>query len=298
MKQYELGAEGHAGYHEPAPQTCRGPHGHDRGFGILDKGGDRRPLNDLHAVFATKHDHQPSWNSENFGRHSVDCLEIFAGHGKISGAFANKRRGVLQPRDLLLGHDLRDESQRDEVFREIYTHRPKMIWLAPPCTNWCAFSRLNHDSQEQRRRRRREKELIKLVEEVIVFQRANYGLVVVENPRTSDIWRYSALSRWYHDSEMHLCQVDLCTYGLESREGIPMRKGLTLLYNSSEFAEDLTRRCDGDMNIRGFKVRRRPGLQSTRTNSPRRLCEPSMDDATAPRLGCGATTTTSSGEPL
>ena len=219
------------------------------------------PLNDLHAVFATKHDHQPSWNSENFGRHSVDCLEIFAGHGKISGAFANKRRGVLQPRDLLLGHDLRDESQRDEVFREIYTHRPKMIWLAPPCTNWCAFSRLNHDSQERRRRRRREKELIKLVEEVIVFQRANYGLVVVENPRTSDIWRHSALSRWYHDSEMHLCQVDLCTYGLESREGIPMKKGLTLLCNSSEFAEDLTRRCDG-----GHEHQRIRGQETARTS--------------------------------
>lgn len=163
---------------------------------------------------------------------------------RFQGLCQQKARGT-SARDLLLGHDLRDESQRDEVFREIYTHRHKMIWLAPPCTNWCAFSRLNHDSQERRRRRRREKELIKLVEEVIVFQRANYGLVVVENPRTSDIWRHSALSRWYHDSEMHLCQVDLCTYGLESREGIPMRKGLTLLYNSSEFAEDLTRRCDG-----------------------------------------------------
>ena len=50
-------------------------------------------------------------NSENFGKHSVDCLEIFAGHCKISGAFADKRRGVPQPRELLLG-DLRCVADR------------------------------------------------------------------------------------------------------------------------------------------------------------------------------------------
>lgn len=203
------------------------------------------PLTDLQSVFAARHDHQPSWNSENYGKHSVDCLEIFAGHCKISGAFANKRRGVLQPRDLLFGHDLRLESERDEVFRDIYEHRPKMIWMAPPCTNWCAFSRLNFDPQERRRRRRREKELIKLIEEVIIYQKANQGLFVIENPRTSDIWRESCLGRWYQDPNMHLCQTDLCTYGLESRDGIPMKKGLTLLTNSGVFADDLTRRCDG-----------------------------------------------------
>lgn len=203
------------------------------------------PLSDLHAVFASQHRHEPSWNSENFGRHSVDCLEVFSGHSKISGAFANKRRAVLQPRDLILGHDLQLESERDEVFKDLYTHMPKLVWLAPPCTLWCGFSRLNYTRQERRRLRRKEQALIKLVEEVIVFQRTHHGLVVVENPRTSDLWTQSTLKRWYNDPEMFLSQVDLCTHGLESLNGIPMRKGLTLLSNSQAFVEEMDSRCDG-----------------------------------------------------
>ena len=204
------------------------------------------PLVDLHAVFASKHDHGPSWNSESFGHHPVDCLEIFSGHSKISGAFADRRRGVLQPRDLIFGHDLHRQSDRDEVFKDLYRYTPRMVWLAPPCTAWCGFSRLNFSPQERRRRRSREQDFIKLVEEVIVFQRAHQGLVVVENPRTSDIWNHSALRRWYHDPDMHLSQVDLCSYGLESEQGIPMRKGLTLLTNSATFVQELDQRCTGD----------------------------------------------------
>lgn len=204
------------------------------------------PLVDLHAVFASKHDHGHWWNSERFGHHPVDCLEIFSGHSKISGAFADRRRGVLQPRDLIFGHDLHKECERDAVFKDLYDYTPRMVWLAPPCTVWCGFSKLNFNSQERRRRRRREQDLIRLVEEVIVFQRAHQGLVVVENPRTSDILNHSTLRRWYNDPEMHLSQVDLCTYGLESEQGIPMRKGLTLLTNSATFVQELDQRCAGD----------------------------------------------------
>jgi len=49
-----------------------------------------------------------------------------------------------------------------DVFRDIYEHRPRMIWMAPPCTNWRAFSSLNIDPQERRRRRNKEKKLIEL----------------------------------------------------------------------------------------------------------------------------------------
>lgn len=69
---------------------------------------------------------------------------------------------------------------------------------------------------------------------------------MIENPWTSNLWRHSSLGRWYQDPEMYLCQADLCTFGLESKEGIPMKNGLTLLTNSQAFADDLTRRCDGD----------------------------------------------------
>ena len=59
-----------------------------------------------------------------------DVLELFAGHANISAAFAAKKRGVLEPRDLRYNHDLKDMAQQELVVEEMWSHRPKMVWLA------------------------------------------------------------------------------------------------------------------------------------------------------------------------
>ena len=84
-----------------------------------------------------------------------------------------------------------------------------------------------------------------LVEDVIIWQKLTGGLVVIENPRTSDIWQKSSLRRWVNDDTMAMAQVDLCMYGMESSTGQPMRKGLSLLTNSKAFADDISLRCHG-----------------------------------------------------
>ena len=203
------------------------------------------PAYDVWAVF------QPSqriYEREHFVSVSgpeVDCLELFAGSCKISGAFAKRQRGVLRPRDLLLGDNFRRAEVREEILCEIDRHRPRLVWMAPPCTYWCGFSRLNYDQQQRRRLRQREKILIEFTEEVLLRQRLRGGLVVVENPRSSDIWRHSSLARWIQDPEMCRAEVDLCTYGLESENGEPMKKGLTLLTNQPAFANSLSSLCHG-----------------------------------------------------
>eukprot|EP00438_Fugacium_kawagutii_P013250 Skav234490 [mRNA] locus=scaffold3731:121116:128177:+ [translate_table: standard] len=202
------------------------------------------PAKDFYTLFQSTHDHRG--HGDGYDPHRVDCLEVFAGHCKISNAFAKRRRGVLQPRDLLFGHDLRQETHRRGVLQDIREHRPRLVWLAPPCTYWCNFSRLNYSPQERRRLRAREGVFINLIEEVIVLQKLTQGLVIIENPRTSDIWRHSSLARWAQDESMAMAQVDLCTYGLESSTGMPLRKGLSLLMNSPTMAQDLTRRCTGE----------------------------------------------------
>lgn len=99
------------------------------------------------------------WQATGFSDRTagVDCLELFAGNAEISSAFARKGMGVLRPRDLRYGDDLRQPEVLQEVFREIRENRPKMVWIAPPCTSWCAFSRLDYTKQERRRRRAKEK---------------------------------------------------------------------------------------------------------------------------------------------
>ena len=82
------------------------------------------PLHDLWEVFGLGIEERPS------------CLELFAGSCTITDAFAKKRHGVLRPRDLVFGDDLRSPRAREEILEAIDQHRPWLVWAAPPCTAW------------------------------------------------------------------------------------------------------------------------------------------------------------------
>ena len=197
------------------------------------------PVAEVFAVF------QPSRDIMN-GPREVDCLELFAGQGRISEAFARRGRGVLQPRDLRFGHDFKDRAVREEILAEIREYKPGLVWMAPPCTAWCAFSRLNFSPQELRRRRRRDAALIDFVHEVFTVQREGGRQAVVENPWSSDLWRHHVLQRWINADGALMTHVDLCSYGMTSVHGTGLlRKPVGLLSFSKAFAESIEARCDG-----------------------------------------------------
>ena len=107
------------------------------------------PVSDVLAVMKPKHDHPDS-------QFRADVLELFAGQARITEAFTKRRGAALMPRDLIYGHDLRSPAVQEEVLDEILRERPWLVWAAPPCTAWCAFSRLNFSPQERRRRQQKE----------------------------------------------------------------------------------------------------------------------------------------------
>jgi len=177
----------------------------------------------------------------------ADCLELFAGEHEISAAFARAKMAVLRPRDLRFGDDLRDGGQQEAVLREIKEQRPKVVWIAPPCTYWCAFSRLNYTKQQRRRLRAKEKPFLDLIDEVMLLQRQLGGHVVIENPSGSDLWNHSMLRRWAADDEVYSFNLDMCQFGLRSGlEGDKfLKKGTRLMATHIDFMEGLQRKCDG-----------------------------------------------------
>ena len=196
------------------------------------------PIWDAWAVMQPRHQHA-AVHSE------VDCLELFAGDARLSSAFAKKHRGVLQPRDLRFNHDLRKVDVQDEVVDEIWRERPKLVWLAPPCTKWCRFSKLNYEPQELRRLRKKEEGLVQFVSRVYDLQNTLGGIAVVENPQTSDLWRHPALQKYVGITGM-FADLDMCRFGLKSSvDGMPLRKGISLLTNNATFAADLALKCLG-----------------------------------------------------
>lgn len=138
---------------------------------------------------------------ETFCKGEVECLELFAGKARISEAFAKRGRGVLQPRDIRFGHDLRRKEVQEEVLKDIVKFKPGMVWLAPPCTVWCGFSHLNYSPQELRRMGKREMALVNFTSDVMALQKLPGGIVIVENPRASDLWRVPVIQR-YLESNM------------------------------------------------------------------------------------------------
>lgn len=138
---------------------------------------------------------------------------------------------------------------------DIRTHTPGMVWLAPPCTAWCGFSRLNYPPQELRRVRKREMGLVNFTSDVMALQKQQGGIVIVENPRTSDLWRVPVIQRRLA-SGMMFAQPDLCQFGVRSSDGqLPLKKPMSLLTNNSYVAQSLTSKCPGDHEHRAIQGR-------------------------------------------
>ena len=202
------------------------------------------PMWDAWAVMQPRH-YERGGPSSSSSDSEVDCLELFAGEARISAAFARKRRGVLQPRDIRYDHDLRSQDVQQEILSEIHHLRPGMVWMAPPCTVWCNFSRLNYGPQELRRRRRREQALVEFTAKVFELQHGLGGLVIVENPRSSDLWRHPLMEQLSNYPAARFADFDMCQYQLTSCvDGQPLKKAMSLLTNNSCFAGLMSRRCE------------------------------------------------------
>lgn len=172
-------------------------------------------------------------------------LEVFAGSAVLSNTFAQGRRGVVRPVDIIYGDNLRDAETRQQLYETIDKEKPRLVWVAPPCTEWCGFSRLNHTKQERRRRRKKEKVFLEMINEIMILQLGGRRDVIVENPMTSDIWRDPLLARWCEDPSMSFFRTDLCQFGLRSIDGKELlRKPLKLLASNPIYEKVLAVKCD------------------------------------------------------
>ena len=79
----------------------------------------------------------------------VDFFEFFSGSAHMTETFAQRGHTVLEPRDIKFGHDLTKMQHQEDVLNDILYHRPKLVWIALPCTKWSPWQRLNYFGRKQ-----------------------------------------------------------------------------------------------------------------------------------------------------
>ncbi|CAJ1345573.1 unnamed protein product, partial [Effrenium voratum] len=173
-------------------------------------------------------------------------LEVFAGKNHITQAFAAKGHDVMEPRDLLLGHDIRVKEVRENILEDIRKFKPKLVWLAPPCTLWSPWTRINYygRANQLRRLRQRERMFQEFAEECARLQRSGGRHIIIENPAQSELRhtpRMMSITKGYHLLE---CNLDMCAYGLKGKsDGKLLKKPTKLLVSSEIYQHELARRC-------------------------------------------------------
>ena len=175
-------------------------------------------------------------------------LELFAGSAKLTTEFAHQGPNVLEPRDIMLGHDLFDQYQQESVFNDINYRKPKLLWVALPCTKWSQWQRLNYAQRRQQLRRERQKQrrLIHFAVECAWNQIANGGEVMFEHPRFSEMWDDHSMSSLMETNFMVYSDIDMCRYDLRAvTDGGRLRKPTRIVASDPKLLTALDRSCHG-----------------------------------------------------
>ena len=182
------------------------------------------PLRDLVTVFVRPREDEP-----------VALLELFAGSAKLTTEFAAQGYNVLEPRDILYCHDLFDRLTQESVFKDIENMRPRLLWVALPCTIWSPWQRLNYAQRRQALRRacQRQRKLVQLAVEAAWAQIAAGGEVAFEHPKASDMWTDPSLKSMMDSLLFSMADLDMCRYNLRAvTDGGRLRKPTRILSSS------------------------------------------------------------------
>ena len=193
------------------------------------------------------------WWAATGHRHSDKpvLLELFAGSAHMTTEFARRGYNVLEPRDIVYGHDLFDEYQQESVIHDIRTFKPRLLWVALPCTAWSPWQRLNFAQRmrQLRKMRRIQKKLVRFAIRCVEVQLGNGGEVIMEHPRDSDMWKDEDMEEILHDDWWTRVDVDMCRYNLRalSDNGL-LKKPTRLMVSDERMATVLKKNCRGDHN--------------------------------------------------
>ena len=144
--------------------------------------------------------------------HTWTLMEVFAGKARLS-AKARKRSPrwhVLPEQDLLYGLDLLNP-EHVEIFKDVVrAQKPDVITVSPPCGPWSSWQRMRKRKSVLRELRRKHLPFWNLVAWLWDFQNSTGGLVILEQPASSEALQLPVMARrkHVHQKVVHLCKIN------------------------------------------------------------------------------------------
>ena len=182
--------------------------------------------------------------------------------------------------DLRLGYDLLSWESRAMVLRAIEARRPRVLILAPPCTNFSALTRLwNRKRHSEEEWARRLEEATTLFDFAVLCGRMQFSagrLFLLEQPSTATSLKRTGLVDLTLNDGVFISTFDQCRFGLTSPAGTPMRKRTSFVHNSIG-THEMFHKClcnghhDQHKQIQGTEAGH--CLSKWAQNYPRALCE-------------------------
>ena len=183
----------------------------------------------------------------------VRVVELWAGRGRVSEAVAE-----LGGRAVRLGYrwgqDFARAVDRAAIDRLVQRARPGTVLCAPMCGPWSSYSDLNAAlhvgfARTLRLRRIRQVVILRWMCDLLLRQLLRGGNIVLEQPRSSRMWRVFCLLRLIRLArlrgyDLDFVDLDQCAFRLEDPlSGRLFKKATRLLVSGPRRYSALKRRC-------------------------------------------------------
>ena len=167
---------------------------------------------------------------------AIHLLEVFGGEGGATKIAIRRKFRTGQVFDLVCGMDLTTERDQRTLKEYVHRYKPLMIAAGPPCTAFANLSRINRKRYPEQWRRSREigEKLARLTAELCWIQIRNGRYFLVENPASSDLFTLPEFEQLSHAPGVNGVIFPQCALGLQTPEGMPVRKSTCILTNSKE----------------------------------------------------------------
>ena len=177
----------------------------------------------------------------------VSILELFCGTAQLTCEFAKAGYSVLEPRDILLGHDLSQDEHQETVMNDVEKFKPELIWISMPCTLWGPWTRLNyaHRRKKLKALRKKQRKYFLFLRDLVRKQLKEGRDVAIEHPRTSELWQDPIIVEVLNDPAFLRVNFDMCRFDLRAKsDGGLIKKPTTVFCTDVGYCTHLEKYCE------------------------------------------------------